>query len=135
MLVEVFIVMLAGKLEWDGCASLPESIARVSLGLGTVAKVNSSELNLGLHGEPALVVLRPQARTAAICRRRAADPKGVQVGGRSHRAKAEAGDTGLGPLLYVGAAAVLAVGTLVVWKIVKRPASTKATTPARKVTT
>ena len=44
-------------------------------------------------------------------------------------------DTGLGPLLYVGAAAVLAVGTLVVWKIVKRPASTKAATPARKVTT
>jgi hypothetical protein len=44
-------------------------------------------------------------------------------------------DTGLGPLLYVGAAAVLAVGSLVVWKIVKRPASTKAPSPARKVTT
>lgn len=44
-------------------------------------------------------------------------------------------DTGLGPLLYVGAAAVLAVGGLVVYKIVKRPASTKASTPASKVTT
>lgn len=44
-------------------------------------------------------------------------------------------DTGLGPLLYVGAAAVLAVGGLVVYKIVKRPASTKAATSARKVTT
>lgn len=39
-------------------------------------------------------------------------------------------DTGLGPLLYVGAAAVLAVGSLVVWKIVKRQPS-----PTPKVTT